>query len=140
MRPPALWWSPSVGLVTHRDGVYWRYEQSLTSLRHDGLPNELPADAVRLTSAALIDECAVCHATGVKLYRLGGRFSPNEKLRCTTCAVEATVAAPNEWNDQIGTYVPAVRTDTGEFHGLTTVPRDKLERWRALPRVRREEP
>lgn len=59
MTPPELWWSPSVGLVTERDGVWWRYNLGFTSLRHDGLPNELPADAVRLeptTREALTSE------------------------------------------------------------------------------------
>jgi len=47
-QPPLLWWSPSLGLVTLEDGVWWRCESGRVSLRHDGLPNELPTDAVFL--------------------------------------------------------------------------------------------
>jgi hypothetical protein len=49
-----LWWSPSAGLITvdHNDGdaepVYWQIKDSRESLRHMGLPNELPSDAVPL--------------------------------------------------------------------------------------------
>ena len=43
-----LWWSPTWGLVTVRDGVWWRSEDGWVSLRYDGLPNALPPDAVKL--------------------------------------------------------------------------------------------
>lgn len=46
------WWSPTHGLIKEKDGVWWRYEEHLVSLRHDGLPNERPDDAVRLIPAA----------------------------------------------------------------------------------------
>lgn len=55
---PPLWWSPTHGLIT-RDTpeyenapVYWRIENGRMSLRHEGFPNELPADAVALTPEA----------------------------------------------------------------------------------------
>jgi hypothetical protein len=55
--PPDLWWSPTLGLITHTEpnefeedpkGVYWQLEAGQTSLRHKGLPNEVPADATPL--------------------------------------------------------------------------------------------
>lgn len=52
-RPGPWWWSDSVGLLTLRDGVYWRHDAGFTSLRHEGLPNELPTDAVQLVPLPL---------------------------------------------------------------------------------------
>jgi hypothetical protein len=54
---PQLWWSPTHGLVTcdtpeYEEGpVFWRIKTARVSLRHDGFPNELPADAVPLVPA-----------------------------------------------------------------------------------------
>lgn len=46
--PTRLWWSPTLGLITVEDGVWWRIPANLVSLRHDGFPNELPGDAREL--------------------------------------------------------------------------------------------
>ncbi|WAL67113.1 hypothetical protein ORV05_04815 [Amycolatopsis cynarae] len=52
---PELWWSHDYGIVTRTqdagEEVWVRYESHRISLRHDGFPNELPADAVRLVPA-----------------------------------------------------------------------------------------
>lgn len=48
---PELWWSPIHGLVREKDGVWARYEEHTVTLRYYGLPNERPADAVRLILA-----------------------------------------------------------------------------------------
>jgi hypothetical protein len=45
---PNVYWHPTFGLLRERDGVWWRQHEGFTSLRHDGLPNERPADAVEL--------------------------------------------------------------------------------------------
>lgn len=47
---PDLYWSPTLGLIERRDedAAWWRVEGHRTSLRHDGHPDALPADAVPL--------------------------------------------------------------------------------------------
>jgi hypothetical protein len=45
---PELYWSPDHGLIEREDGTWWHVEKRRTSLSHNGLPNERPADAVRL--------------------------------------------------------------------------------------------
>jgi hypothetical protein len=49
---PNVYWHPALGLLRERDGVWWRQHEGFTSLRHDGLPNERPADAVELKPVA----------------------------------------------------------------------------------------
>lgn len=58
---PELWWSPRHGLISRGEGydgeqVYWRHEDYRVSLRRNGLPNELPADAVALRPVVEDDE------------------------------------------------------------------------------------
>lgn len=76
MPAPDLWWSPEHGLISYAapdeynpDGVWWRHDSGRMSLRYVGLPNELPADAVRLVPAAQGDvveqEAAIQHAAVV---------------------------------------------------------------------------
>lgn len=52
---PELWWSPTLGLLTVTDNddddlnaIVWQVSDNKVSLRHDGLPNEVPADAAPL--------------------------------------------------------------------------------------------
>jgi hypothetical protein len=56
MNMPPLWWSKSLGLVTCDQTpdapAYWHIDNHRTSLRHEGLPNELPEDAVPLIALA----------------------------------------------------------------------------------------
>jgi hypothetical protein len=62
MEQPLLWWSPTLGLITRtedpEDGeiVYWKVGDGKVSLRHEGLPNELPDDAGPLISGEIDPE------------------------------------------------------------------------------------
>lgn len=63
---PELWWSPTHGLISYETqqyepdgGVWWRHEDRRVSLRRDGFPNALPADAVQLVPVTEVHE-VVC--------------------------------------------------------------------------------
>jgi hypothetical protein len=67
---PDLYWSPARGLIEERDGVWWKVSGDRESLRHAGLPNERPADAVRLGT---FDQFV--QATGADVGKLRGELA-----------------------------------------------------------------
>jgi hypothetical protein len=69
---PELWWSPTLGLITvtgdvDDNDVYWKVSDNKVSLRHEGLPNEMPADATPLIPGQSPAE-AVFDDEGRKVY------------------------------------------------------------------------
>lgn len=85
-----------------------------------------------LDSERLAYVCQACGASGVKLWRYYQTFLENQRLLCRRCA-EADQANELE-GDQIGWMVPAVPTEDGTtFWGYTSVPKDRVEWWKALP-------
>jgi len=91
--------------------------------------------------------CAMCRASGVKLWRMGSSFTV--QLKCVTCVcqgedvdsstVDARGTVPCDVgygrSDQIGYYVPAVPHPTGSYWGYTSVSTAGAAWWRVLPNI-----
>ena len=84
---PELWWSPSFGIVTANGDGVWRYNnESWTTLRHDGHPNQLPFDAVRLKSDSIDTVVSPAHVAAVAdvLREDLSAYTYDEKIRIIT--------------------------------------------------------
>lgn len=63
--PPELWWSPTYGLLTYEDGLYWVISRSKESLRHrlgtgqDSNP-PLPDDVIEIAPAVPASASNLC--------------------------------------------------------------------------------
>ena len=97
--------------------------------------------------------CGKCGATGCKLWRQYQTFLDHQSLFCATCALrdqqsDGPVDANGlrEWRpdpdvapsltDTIGCLVPAIPTWDGlTFWGYTSVPKEAVAWWRALPTI-----
>lgn len=88
--------------------------------------------------------CAICNASGCKLWREYQTF--HVRLTCARCSlIEQRKAGPldpdgrreedGDRTDTIGWLVPAVPAEEprGAFWGYTSVPPDAVAWWRALP-------
>lgn len=95
-------------------------------------------------------QCAVCGATGRKLWRATHVFASHVTLKCASClAPEAVVdddgmvmqddpIDETDKTDQVNGYVPAVPVED-TFWGYTSVPSVDVRWWKALPTYAKNE-
>lgn len=76
--------------------------------------------------------CALCGASGVKLWRPYGQFYRAHRNRCQFCA-ELREGRSRDANDQIGWMVPLILDEKGLVWGYVAGPKADRKRWDALP-------
>lgn len=70
-----------------------------------------------------VHSCSVCDKDYVRLFRPYSEFLRAERIRCKQHV------PGDEWD----WYVPLIEDEDGSVWGYTSVPRDAIKKWRALP-------